>query len=48
MIGTTLGNYRITRQLGKGGNGWVYPAKDQNLGRDVAIKVLPEEFAKEA
>lgn len=48
MIGKTLAHYEITSQLGKGGMGEVYRAKDQRLSRDVAIKVLPEEFAKEA
>ncbi len=48
MVGKTLGHYQITGQLGKGGMGEVYQAKDQKLGRDVAIKVLPEEFAKDA
>jgi eukaryotic-like serine/threonine-protein kinase len=48
MIGKTLGNFEITSQLGKGGMGEVYRAKDRKLGRDVAIKVLPEEFAKDA
>ena len=47
MIGKTLGHYQVTNQLGKGGMGEVYQAKDQKLGRDVAIKVLPEEFAKD-
>ena len=48
MIGKTLGNFQITSQIGKGGMGEVYQAKDQKLGRNVAIKVLPEEFAKDA
>jgi eukaryotic-like serine/threonine-protein kinase len=48
MIIKTLGHYQITSQLGKGGMGEVYQAKDQKLGRDVAIKVLPEEFARDA
>jgi eukaryotic-like serine/threonine-protein kinase len=48
MVGKTLGNFEITTQLGRGGMGEVYQAKDQKLGRDVAIKVLPEEFARDA
>jgi serine/threonine protein kinase/Tol biopolymer transport system component len=48
MIRKTLAHYEITSQLGKGGMGEVYRAKDQKLGRDVAIKVLPEEFARDA
>jgi Tol biopolymer transport system component len=43
----TLGHYQITSQLGKGGMGEVFQAKDQKLGRDVAIKVLPKEFARD-
>jgi serine/threonine protein kinase len=48
MIGKTLGHYEITSRLGKGGMGKVYQAKDQKLSRNVAIKVLPEEFARDA
>jgi serine/threonine protein kinase len=47
MIGKTLGSFTLEAQIGKGGMGEVYRAKDQKLGRDVAIKVLPEEFAKD-
>src|SRR5512136_2342330 len=47
MIGKTLVHYEITGQLGRGGMGEVFRAKDQKLGREVAIKVLPEEFAKD-
>ena len=42
--GTRLGPYEILAPLGAGGMGEVYRAKDARLGRDVAIKVLPEEF----
>ena len=48
MIGKSLAHYSITAQIGKGGMGVVYQAKDQKLGRDVAIKVMPEEFAQDA
>ncbi len=48
MTGKTLGHYQVASRIGKGGMGEVYQAKDQKLGRDVAIKVLPEEFARDA
>jgi eukaryotic-like serine/threonine-protein kinase len=47
MIGTTLGNYRVTSRLGEGGMGTVYRATDAMLDRDVAIKVLRPELARQ-
>lgn len=47
MVGKSLAHYEITSQIGKGGMGEVYQAKDSKLGRNVAIKVLPEEFARD-
>ena len=46
--GTKLGPYEITGAIGAGGMGEVYRAHDPKLGRDVAIKVLPEAFARDA
>src|SRR5271156_7239230 len=46
--GTKLGSYEIAGSIGAGGMGEVYRAKDTKLGRDVAIKVLPEAFAHDA
>jgi serine/threonine protein kinase len=43
--GTRLGHYEITSLLGSGGMGEVYRAKDHNLERDAAVKVLREELA---
>ena len=43
--GTRLGSHEVLGLLGQGGMGEVHQARDTKLGRDVAIKVLPEAFA---
>ena len=48
MIGKTVAHYEILDKLGSGGMGEVYRARDSKLDRDVAIKVLPEAFARDA
>ena len=45
--GTKLGPYEIQSPLGAGGMGEVYRARDTRLGRDVALKILPESFARD-
>ena len=45
--GTTLGAYTVTAQIGAGGMGEVYRARDTKLDRDVALKVLPEAFTSD-
>jgi eukaryotic-like serine/threonine-protein kinase len=48
MLGTKLAHYEITSHLGTGGMGEVYQASDAKLGRNVAIKLLPEAFMHDA
>jgi eukaryotic-like serine/threonine-protein kinase len=48
VAGTKLGPYEIRASLGKGGMGEVYRARDSRLGRDVAVKVLPEHLSSDA
>ena len=47
-IGSKLGSHQITALLGRGGMGEVWRARDTKLKREVAIKILPEEFSRDS
>ena len=47
QVGSRLGHYEVTAQIGAGGMGEVYRATDTKLNRDVALKVLPDAFASD-